>query len=195
LAAQCIIGLDLAGLDKNPSGIAAIKNADVQAKLVFLDGEILDFLEKNNPIIVAIDAPLSEPKKGYSRNTEREMLKQGYKVFPPFFMHMRQLTLRAIELNKKIQKTYKTIEVHPTSSRKALQILPPKEWPTIQQTFIEIGLKGELQTRSFASHELDAITAALTAKLYLEKQTEQIGDEQEGYRIVPKREHWSQIKI
>jgi len=50
LAAQCIIGLDLAGLDKNPSGIAAIKNADVQAKLVFLDGEILDFLEKNNKL-------------------------------------------------------------------------------------------------------------------------------------------------
>jgi predicted RNase H-like nuclease len=41
-----------------------------------------------------------------------------------------------------------------------------------------------------AAHEIDAVTAALTATLHLKKQTEPIGDEEEGYIIVPKKLDW-----
>ena len=37
---------------------------------------------------------------------------------------------------------YKAIEVHPTSTRKALQ-MPPKDWDTIQESLKNLGLKGK----------------------------------------------------
>lgn len=196
MAARCIIGLDLAGVSKNPSGIATLKDKEVQASLVYNDNEILEVIEKSQPVIIAIDAPLSLPKSGFSRSADRQMIHHGYRVLPPNFMHMRELTQRAVELNRQItQKGYRTIEVHPTSSRKALQIVPPKEWSTVQEALRQIGLEGDLKARVLATHELDAVTAALTAGLYLKNRTEQIGDEQEGYIIVPKKTCWRTLKI
>ena len=53
-------------------------------------------------------------------------------MFPQNFPAMKKLTLRAISLNKLIEeKTYKTIEVHPTSIKKALQ-RPLKAWKISQ---------------------------------------------------------------
>jgi len=37
----------------------------------------------------------------------------------------------------------------------------------------------------FIVHEIDAVTAALTGYLYLQGKTELIGDEEEGYIVVP----------
>lgn len=196
MAVNYIIGLDLAGLSKNPSGIASLNGKTVQANLVYSNSEIMDTIEKHKLSLIAIDAPLNFPKKGFTRAADRQMTKHGYRVLPPNFIHMKELTQRAVELNRLItQKGYRTIEVHPTSSRKALQILPPKEWVTVQKILKQIGLKGDLETRILSSHELDAITAALTAELYLKNQTEQIGDEQEGYVVVPKKGDWRILKI
>jgi len=52
-----------------------------------------------------------------------------------------------------------------------------------------------LEKRKLSTHELDAVTAALTARLYLENQTEQIGEKQEGYIIVPKKGDWRKLTI
>lgn len=59
LNAYCIIGLDLAGLDKKPSGIASLKRKSVQTKLAYTDEQIIEIIENNKPNIIAIDAPLS----------------------------------------------------------------------------------------------------------------------------------------
>jgi predicted nuclease with RNAse H fold len=102
---------------------------------------------------------------------------------------MKTLTLRAIKLNRLIEENaYKTIEVHPTSTRKALQ-MPLKDWKTIQETLKTLGLKGEIERRPLATHEIDAVTAALTATLHLAKQTEQVGDEK-ACIIVPQKRNW-----
>jgi predicted nuclease with RNAse H fold len=53
-----------------------------------------------------------------------------------------------------------------------------------------LGLKGELETRPLATHEIDAVTAALTAVLNLKSQTEQVGDDEKGYITVPKKRDW-----
>ena len=46
---------------------------------------------------------------------------------------MKKLFLRAVKFNRLIEeKKYKTIEVYPTSTRKALQ-MPSKEWKIIQE--------------------------------------------------------------
>jgi predicted RNase H-like nuclease len=71
--------------------------------------------------------------------------------------------------------------------------MPPKDWKATQEILKTLGLKGELETRPLATHEIDAITAALTAALHLKRQTEQIGDNEEGYIILPKKRDWKTL--
>lgn len=195
LEALVIIGIDLAGSSKNPTGWALWKNRMVKANLVYTDKEILESVLNNHPSIIAIDAPLKLPKKGILRKADKEMIKRGYRVFPPALPAMKKLTLRAEKINTLIlEKGYKTIEVHPTSTRKALS-MPLKEWGKIQTILKSIGLKGEIETRTLVPHEIDAITAALTAYLRMKSQTEAIGDSKEGFIIVPKKMDWRTLKI
>jgi predicted nuclease with RNAse H fold len=108
---------------------------------------------------------------------------------------MQKLTLRAMKLNKIIAKAgYKTIEVHPTSTRKALS-MPTKDWEKIQTTLLHIGLEGDVTVRTLTSHEIDAVTAALTAYLHSKNQTEALGDEEEGCIIIPEKRDWRTIKL
>jgi predicted nuclease with RNAse H fold len=188
---KCTIGIDLAASSENPTGWALLKGSIVKTSLVHADSEILENIARNAPALIAIDAPLNLPKKGeFFRKADREMIKRGYRVFSPNLPTMKKLTLRAARLNSLIEENaYKTIEVHPTSTRKALQ-MPLKDWETIQEVLKALGLKGELETRPLATHEIDAVTAALTAILHLKNQTEPIGDEEEGYIIVPKKRDW-----
>jgi predicted nuclease with RNAse H fold len=188
---ECTIGIDLAELSKNPTGWALLKGNTVETSLIYTDKEILGSIAKNNPSLIAIDAPLSFPKNSeLFRKADREMIKKGYRVFPPALPAMEKLTLRAIKLNSLIEeKAYKTIEVHPTSTRKALQ-MPLKDWKAIQEILKKVGLKGKLEIHPLATHEIDAVTAALTATLHLKNQTEGAGNEEEGYIIVPKKRNW-----
>ena len=166
----------------------------MKTQLLYTSKEIIENTLQNRPELIAIDAPLSLPKKGeFFRKTDKEMIRKGYRVLPPNFRAMKKLTLRAIRLNKTIEeKTYKAIEVHPTSTRKALE-MPPKEWKKIQKILKTLGLKGDIETRPLATHEIDAVTAALTALLHLQGQTELIGDDEEAYIILPKKRNWKTL--
>jgi predicted nuclease with RNAse H fold len=188
---KCVIGIDLAASSRNPSGWALLKGNAVKTSLVYTDSEILENTVRNHPARIAIDAPLSLPRKGaFFRKAEREMIRKGYRVFSPNLPAMKKLALRAIRLNRLIEKKrYKTIEVHPTSTRKALQ-MPLKDWKATQEILKTLGLKGELETRPLATHEIDAVTAALTAVLHLKSKTERVGDEKKGYITVPKKRDW-----
>lgn len=84
------------------------------------------------------------------------------------------------------EKGYKTIELHPTSTRKALK-MPTRDWSKTQTILEGMGLKGALEQHEVTPHEVDALISALTVKLYLPEQTETIGNEDEGYIIVAKK--------
>jgi predicted nuclease with RNAse H fold len=56
-------------------------------------------------------------------------------------------------------------------------------------------LKGELERKRLTSHEIDAALAALTAYLYMKNETETLGNEEEGYIIVPKRQDWRKLQV
>jgi predicted nuclease with RNAse H fold len=192
---KVIIGIDLAGKQKNPTGWAVLKNKMMETALVYTDKEILEKIAYTKPAIAAIDAPLKLPKKGLLRKADKALIKRGYRVFPPGLPSMKGLTLRATKLNKLItEKGIKTIEVHPTSTRRALN-MPLKDWREIQKTLKSIGLEGSLKVCTLKSHEIDAATAALTAYLYIKGLTESLGDEEEGYIIVPKKQDWRNIKL
>ncbi len=195
MKAKVIIGIDLAGKPKNPTGWALWKNKKVETSLMHTNKEILEGIAHSDPTIIAIDAPFSLPKKGILRIADREMIRRGYRVFPPCLPAMKTLTLRAMKLIKLMaKKGCKTIEVHPTSTRKALN-MPLKDWRKIQTTLETIGLEGDLKLRVLKSHEIDAVTAALTAYLYMKNQAEAIGDGEEGYIIIPKKQDWRTLQI
>ena len=195
LKAKVIIGIDLAGKPENPTGWAICENKTVKTSLLYMDNQILEAVTQNKPEIIAVDAPFNLPKSGILRKADREMIKNGYRVFPPTLPAMKILTIRAMKLNRLIaEKGFKTIEVHPTSTCKALSI-PPKDWGKVQTALTQIGLEGDLKVRTLTSHEIDAVIAALTACLYMRNQTKELGDEEEGYIIVPKKQDWRTLQI
>lgn len=195
MGVKVIIGIDLAGKTENPTGWAIWKNKKVETSLLYTNEEMLESIIQSKPFIIAIDAPFSLPKTGILRKADREMIKKGYCVFPPTLPAMKKLTLRAIELNKLIEeKGFKTIEVHPTSTCKALG-MPVKKWEKIQTVLTQIGLKGNLTKDILTSHEIDAIIAALTAYLYTKNETEALGNKDEGYIIIPERQDWRKLHI
>lgn len=108
---------------------------------------------------------------------------------------MEKLSLRAIEITKKIIKEgFDIIEVHPASTRKALK-MPTKNWQKIQQIFISMGLERDLKTRTLTPHETDAVTATLTGHLHLQGKTELIRDNKEGYIVVPIKSNWRKLQL
>lgn len=195
LRKEIIIGIDLAGKPENSTGWALWKGRAVKASVLYKDNELLEGVVQSKPAIIAIDAPLRLPKSGILRKADKEMIKKGYRVFPPCLPAMKMLALRGMRINKLIaERGYKTIEVHPTSTRKALS-MPSKDWKKIQATLKDIGLEGDLKVRTLTPHEIDAITSALTAYLHLQNQTEAIGDAEEGYIIIPKKQDWRTLEI
>lgn len=195
LKSEAIIGIDLAGKEKNPTGLAVWQNRTVKTCLIYTDKEILKKLTCINPKIVAIDAPLKLPKNGIFRKADKELIKKGYRVFPPGLPAMKKLTLRAVKLHKLITEAgIKTIEVHPTSTRKALG-MPTKDWKKIQSILKQIGLSGTLNKHPLTPHEIDAVTAALTGYLHIKGLTESIGDHEEGYIVVPIKRNWREIRL
>lgn len=190
-----IVGVDLAGATKNPTGWAQWINKKIYTCHLYGDEEILKRSTEREPTLIAIDAPLSLPLKGAMRKADREMHKHGYPVFPPRFPAMEKLTLRAIKIKQKlVSKGFTVIEVHPASTRKALK-MPTKRWSEIQAIFVRMGLEGDPKTRALTPHEIDAITAALTGHLYTQGKIELVGDSKEGYIVVPVKEDWRRLRL
>jgi predicted nuclease with RNAse H fold len=195
LATRVLIGIDLAGKQENPTGWATWESKKVDTRLLYTNSEIIEAIDKDKPEVIAVDVPFSLPRRGIWRKADAEMIENGYRVFPPMLPVMRVLTMRAIELNRLIaEKGFKTIEVHPTSARKALGI-PPKDWEEIQAALTQMGVEGSLKVRTLTPHEIDAIVAAFTARLYTRNRTRALGDEEEGYIIVPKKHDWRALQI
>jgi predicted nuclease with RNAse H fold len=120
------------------------------------------------------------------------MIKKGYRVFPPNLFDGKAY-LASNRLNSLIEENaYKTVDVHPTSTLKALR-MPLKDRNSTGEILKRLGLRGELGTRPLVNHEIYAVAAALTVVLHLKNQTEAIGDEEAGCIIVPKRRDWRPI--
>jgi len=188
-----IVGIDLASKPERPTGWACLKGNKIKVKKIFSDENILEETAHAKPVIVAIDAPLTLPKRGVNRESDREMRRRGYPVLPPLYPAMKMLTYRGIKLAEKLRdQEIDVIEVHPTSTRKSLS-MPVKDWKNIRKIFKQMGIQG--LSGDLSSHELDAVTAAITGYLHIKRDTEKIGDSVEGYIVVPVRKLWREIKL
>jgi len=197
-----IIGLDLAGLETRPTGFCLLSGMKAETTVLYTNDEVLRKTEENNPLIIAIDAPLSLPagrkslddRQGdHLRESERELLKHGIKVFPVTLGPMRKLAKRGIYIRGIFEsKHYTVIEAYPGGAQDILRI-PRKKYGTdklkagLERLGIE-GLKDEL-----SDHELDAATCAFVGKLFLEGKSITYGAPGQGI-VMPKGEKQNQTK-
>lgn len=165
-----VFGLDLAATRK--SGYCILRNGkSVEFGMLGTDDEMLRKIREFKPRVVAIDSPLSLPKKGTMRGIERKMIARGLRVFP-LFPSMKKLARRAISLKRKIAGMgIETIEVHPRSTAKVL------------------GIRPEDCPREMNPHERDALLAALTAELFLKRRCEKVGKGKGLMLPLPRRRH------
>ncbi|MBS7643524.1 DUF429 domain-containing protein [Candidatus Bathyarchaeota archaeon] len=190
-----IVGIDLSGDPRNLTGWALLHDGIFEVKELYEDSEILSETVSVKPELVAIDAPLTFPKKGFMRVADQVMRWRGYQVLPPLFKGMKMLTQRAKSLTKSLEEAKITvIEVHPLSTRKALRMSLHNS-KRIQEEFLKMGFSGNFQRKQLTLHEIDAMTAALTANLHLLGMTESIGNTNEGIIIIPVEKPWWKIQL
>ncbi len=172
-----IIGLDLAGVETRPTGFCTLTGMKAKTCLIYKDQDIIQKVKESNPQVVAIDAPLclppgrrtiEEKTSIHLRESDRELLKMGIKLFPITLGPMRKLTQRGIQL-KSIFEAQKLviIEAYPGGAQDVLGI--PRKQRGIENLLAglqKLGIEG--LDKSLSDHELDAATCAYVGKLFLE---------------------------
>ncbi len=148
------IGIDLAAKQTNPTGFCIITEERTETKVYYYDKDILEEVEKVKPDIIAIDAPLSFPSRGFFRHSDVLLQKMGYRPLSPNFENMKQLVIRARKLTKKLEGRCRVIEAFPQAAGKILGLE-----------------KGRWESKD----KFDAYLCVLTARHYLEGRYEAVG--------------------
>ncbi len=190
-----VVGIDLAGSPKRNTGICRLKKDSISlCTTVHTDEEIIDYVEKEKPALVTIDAPLNLPpgrksiedKNGeHFRPCDRELLRRGIRFFPITLGPMRLLTKRGIHLKRVLtRRGYAVIEVYPGAAQDIWHTGRKQDGLSrLRHGLQKLGLKGLNQNMS--GDELDAVTAALVGQLFLRGKAEVLGDFKRGAIVVP----------
>jgi len=194
IEASAVVGLDLAGSPKRPSGFCLLKGRDAETADLFSDAEILEAVRRTAPALVAIDAPLSLPpgrasiherNDAHYRVCDLELRRRHIPFFPITLGPMRSLTERGIRLRRKIEEMdIRVIEMYPGGAQDVWDIpRARRDRAGLKKGLRRLGLKG---LRNDASdHELDAATGALVGREFLAGRAEVYGNFEEGAIVMP----------
>jgi predicted nuclease with RNAse H fold len=176
-----VVGLDLAGSPKNPTGYCILdydERKTVKVGILRGDDEIIDLVKSAGPKLVAIDAPLTYA--GVRRSCD-EILRE-YGAIPATMRGMETLAFRGVSLSGRLKSEgFDCIEVFATGTGKILGVFDRDDFK-LQKNLMALGIVGDMGDRILVRDELDAILCALTALLHLLAETRTIGDE--GGRVV-----------
>ena len=190
-----VIGIDLAGSPKRSTGICTLeKNNLTLCSIIHTDREIFNYIEKANPTLIAIDAPLNLPpgrksiqdKNGeHFRPCDRELLRRGIRFFPITLGPMRLLTERGIQLKKALTAHgYTVVEVYPGAAQDIWKIGRKQDGLSrLRKGLQRLGVKG--LHKKMNGDELDAATAALVGQWFLRGKAEILGNFRRGAIIIP----------
>nr|WP_243852977.1 ribonuclease H-like domain-containing protein [Sphingomonas naasensis] len=200
-AVATVVGLDLTGSAKRPSGFAVTRGDYAETMLLSSDDEILESVFAADPDLVSIDSPLCLPVgrtcetdddpmrniAGIMRVSERILKRRGINVYPCLLPSMQRLTARGIRLAAAIRaRGIPTIECYPGAAQDIMGI-PRKgaglEW--LRLGLEEFGVQGAYVKEGASHDELDAITCSLVGSFHLAGQTEAIGGVGEEPMMVP----------
>lgn len=198
---QRVVGIDLTGSETRASGWALLENGTAQTQKVLSNHQLIEETSKQTPAVISIDAPLSLPagrisvfdddpgrkQYGITRECERLMAKRGIRSYPPLIQSMQKLTQRGIYLAGEFRKLgYEVIEGYPGGTQDLLGI--PRKRKSLEglvKGLQAFGIKGTYDQKGVSHDEIDAITAALVGYFYLAGKYERLGNEAEGYLIIP----------
>jgi predicted nuclease with RNAse H fold len=180
-----VVGIDLAGVETRPTGFCNLKTLSAQTAVIFTDKDIIEKTLGIQPKIVAIDAPLYMPPGKLSledrngphlRQSDRELLKMGIKIFPATLGPMRKLTARGIKLRIIFEEGgLRVIEAYPGGAQDVLGI--PRKQKGLDKLLAGLQALGILGLNvKMNNHELDAITCAFIGKMFLEGNAVEYGD-------------------
>ena len=182
------LGIDLAGMEKNPTGVCTLTYSiqpDVpkvaKTHVAYTDGDIIAAVKEEAPDVVCIDGPLSKPNEGFSRQCDQQLASYG--IVPPLLGSMRTVMERGMRLKAELSG-FKVIEVFSVGTAKILGYYDRDQMKQ-QKRLLSLGVRGDLETRYLTKDEVDAVSAALTGYLYLTRKTTEVGSE-DGKIVVPK---------
>lgn len=195
-----IIGIDLTGSDRRPSGWALLDGRDVITELIATDDEIVERTIEARPTLVSIDSPLSLPGGVFSvkqwakrrrlpiyRQCELALKRMGISVFWCLLPTMAGLTQRGIKLAKTLRHHgIEVIESYPGAAQDILRI--PRKGASLEELrwgLHGLGLRGPFLSRRASHDEIDAITSALVGLFYVADEYIALGNERENYLIIP----------
>jgi len=194
-----VLGVDLAGSTKRPTGICLMKGLTVSTRDVFSDNEIVSAASPDVRL-VAIDAPLSLPRgrcclrsecdcagREHFRKCDLELGEMGIRFFPLTLGPMRMLTERGIRLKERLERAgYHVVETYPGGAQDIWDMPRQKDPTGLRRALTRFGVKGDIAKREISTHELDAITCALAARCYVRGRFLAAGDTDEGQIILPR---------
>lgn len=190
-----VLGVDLAGVPHRPTGICLLdKDGRARTMLLYEDREILDYARENQPVLIAVDAPLNLPpgrksmaerNGSHYRRCDIELRRRKIPFFPITLGPMRKLTERGIRLKRRLEaEGFRVVEIYPGGAQDVWRIPRAKRNKEgLKRGLARQGIKG--LTRSASDHELDAATGALVGWLYLLGKAEVLGDFASGAIIMP----------
>jgi uncharacterized protein len=193
-----VLGLDLAGSPKRPTGCCLLSGPrDARTWVAFSDSELLALPALARPDLIIIDAPLSLPRGRrtiddrsgpHLRECDRELLRRKIRFFPLTLGPMRMLTERGMRLATDFTAAgFDVVEGYPGASQDLLGI-PRKQAGVgvLRRGLRQLGMDGDLRTRSLTHDELDAVTIAWVGRQHLAGRSLVIGDPTEGLMVLPR---------
>lgn len=194
----CILGLDLAGSPRRPTGFCALKGRRVVVGHLFSDDDIFETVQTVAPQLIAIDAPLALPTgrccllntcicagTTHFRASDYELRRLGIRFFPMTLGPMRQLTQRGMQLKSAFEdRGVAVIETYPGAAQDIWGIPRQRDVVGLRQGLSRFHLWG-LSRSEHSPHVLDAVTCALVGRLYLEGRAWGIGSIDEALMFLP----------
>ncbi|MGX5679975.1 ribonuclease H-like domain-containing protein [Schumannella luteola] len=195
-----VVGIDLTGSERRPTGWASIQGGETRTRTVSTDLEIIELTIAEGPQVVSIDAPLSLPEgrttvydhdpafaAGISREAERILWNRRVATYPSLIRSMQELTARGIRLAEKFRELgIPVIESFPGAMQDIMGM--PRKGVSrdfLKQSLVEYGLSGEFVGMDISHDELDAISSAIVGQMFWAGYFEELGNDAEDYMIVP----------
>lgn len=152
-----VVGIDLAGLAENETGICALTFSDdpnigkvARVRKVKTDAEILSMVDEERPVAIAIDAPLSVPISGSMRGCDSQLQKYG--ALSPLLGGMKYLTERGMGLADMMRGESEVIEVNAKMTAKMLGY-HNADLAAQQKEMIRMGVRGDTEKRMLKCDE------------------------------------------
>ncbi len=185
-----VLGLDLSGTERRPTGCAYLDGDVLRTKVLYKDEHILGLAMSFDHIF--IDAPLSLPKGRktiedragrHLRECDLKLKELGIRFFPITLGPMRMLTERGIRLSSVLKGSGKQVyEVFPGAFYDVFGV-KRKDKEAIKGLFKRLGFF--LQKEESTQDELDAVACLITGLFYLSGRALILSGE-DGSIVIPK---------